>query len=64
MERMNVYLTVGQRDQIKAIANETGLRPSELLRRAIDLFIEIDNQKKKTPDILKAIDQYIQTREQ
>ena len=40
MYRINVYLTNRQEKELKAIKDETELKLSELLRRALDLYIQ------------------------
>ncbi len=37
MRRTNIHLTDAQRDRLQAESIVTGLRPAELVRRAIDL---------------------------
>lgn len=40
MVRKQVYLTEGQSDELAAIAKTVGKKQSELIREAIDLFID------------------------
>ncbi len=40
MYRINVYLTNRQEKELKTIKDETELTLSELLRRALDLYIQ------------------------
>lgn len=40
MRRTNVYLTEGQHDELSRRAEETGLKLSELIRRAIDRYLD------------------------
>ena len=40
MIRTQIYLTSHQRDQLAALANASGKRQSELIREAVDRFIE------------------------
>ena len=40
MVRTQIYLTEGQRAEIAAIANRSGKRQSEVIREALDRFIE------------------------
>lgn len=40
MYRINVYLTNRQEKELKTIKDETELKLSELLRRALDLYIQ------------------------
>lgn len=39
MERTQMYLTKKQQDQLKLISKENGVTMSELIRRAIDIYI-------------------------
>ncbi len=47
MYRINVYLTNRQEKELKAIKDETELKLSELLRRALDLYIQMYKLDKK-----------------
>ena len=40
MVRTQIYLTEGQRAEIAAIASQSGRRQSEVIREAVDRFIE------------------------
>lgn len=40
MVRTQIYLTENQRDELAAIAKSAGKKQSELIREAIDLFID------------------------
>ena len=40
MIRTQIYLTQRQRDELAAIARSAGRKQSELIREAIDLFLE------------------------
>ena len=40
MVRTQIYLTEKQRDELAALARVTGSKQSELIREAIDLFID------------------------
>lgn len=40
MVRTQIYLTENQRDELAAIAKNAGKKQSELIREAIDLFID------------------------
>lgn len=44
--RAHVILTEPQHKRLNALAAKTGLTVSELLRRAVDLFIQNQNQSK------------------
>ena len=46
MVRTQIYLTEGQRAEIAAIASQSGKRQSEVIREAVDRFIE---QKSRRP---------------
>jgi sulfite reductase beta subunit-like hemoprotein len=49
MVRTQIYLTNGQRDELKAIAKIAGKRQSELIREAIDRLIdEVSSGRKET----------------
>lgn len=39
MRRIHIFLTDEQLDKLNKIAKRTGLRRSELLRRAVDAFV-------------------------
>ena len=40
MKRFNFYLTENQINQLKTLSKKTGLKKSELVRRAIDDYLE------------------------
>jgi len=40
MNRVNIHLTAKQIKRLKALAKKTGLSYAELIRRAIDKFLE------------------------
>ena len=40
MERTNIYLTKKQLNKLRELSRETELTVAELVRRAIDLFLE------------------------
>ena len=40
MKRMNTYLTEQQRDGLSRLSKKTGLCAAELIRRAVDKFLE------------------------
>lgn len=44
MQRTNIYLAVQQLTRLKALSKQVGVSVSELIRRAIDLFIEKTNK--------------------
>jgi predicted DNA-binding protein len=49
MVRTQIYLTKGQRDELKAIAKTAGKKQSELIREAIDRLIdEVSGDRKKS----------------
>ena len=40
MKRINTHLTNKQIDRLKSLANKTGLKVAELIRRAIDEYLD------------------------
>lgn len=40
MTRTNIHLTEGQREQLRYISESSGLSAAELVRRAVDDFVE------------------------
>lgn len=40
MERINAFVTTPQRRKLERLVNKTGLSMAELLRRAIDQYLE------------------------
>ncbi len=53
MIRKDFYLTAPQVARLEEKAENTGLRVSELIRRAIDFFLEEDEKKKHHEDFQK-----------
>ncbi len=47
MIRVQIYLTSVEKQKLRALAHETGHSQSELIREAIDRFIEISLMQKK-----------------
>ena len=47
MKRTNCHLTKLETDTLKTISNKSGLTVSELIRRAIDYYIEAYHAKEK-----------------
>lgn len=47
MIRTQIYLTERQRDEMAAVAKGTGKKQSELIREAIDLFLEQADPKQR-----------------
>jgi len=45
MFRSQVYLTAAEREQLQALSHQTGRSQSELIRAAIDLFIEVNSKQ-------------------
>ena len=46
MVRTQIYLTKDERDGLNAVAKSTGKKQSELIREALDRFLDIPNAKK------------------
>lgn len=47
MVRTQIYLSEHQRDELAAIAKMEGKKQSELIREAVDLFIERSGRRKR-----------------
>jgi len=47
MVRTQIYLTERQRDELAAIASVEGKKQSELIREAIELFIDRSGRRKR-----------------
>ena len=47
MVRTQIYLTERQRGEIAAIANHSGRRQSEVIREAVDRFIEHESRRRR-----------------
>lgn len=50
MKRTNVWLRLDQKEKLKKNFEKTGVRPSEAIRRAVDLYFERrkrDNSEKE-----------------
>ncbi len=47
MLRTQIYLTERQRTEIAAIANQSGRRQSEIIREALDRFIEEKGSRRR-----------------
>ncbi len=45
MIRTNIYLPEVQRERLQRLGAQTGLSESELIRRAIDRFLEVEEAK-------------------
>ena len=45
MERTNIFATPKQLEQLREIAKESGLPMAEIIRRAIDMFLEATPEK-------------------
>jgi len=45
MKRKNVHLTEAQIKSIQQLSKETGLKPAEIIRRAIDAYIKKHRRK-------------------
>jgi predicted transcriptional regulator len=48
MVRTQIYLTQEERDALDAIAKSTGKTQSELIREAVDRFLELRKEKHRT----------------
>lgn len=46
MKRTTIFTTENQKDNLRVLSRETGLTIAELIRRAIDLYTEQENNKK------------------
>jgi len=47
MERVNFYLTIKQIEALKQLADKTGLKVSEHIRRAIDAYLKSISENKE-----------------
>ena len=47
MTRINVYITNPQYQELERIRNRLDIKPSESIRRALDMYIEDLKKKKK-----------------
>jgi predicted DNA-binding protein len=45
-QRTNIYLRPDQTKRLKAISKKTGSSAAELIRRAVDAYLEIEEKKK------------------
>jgi predicted DNA-binding protein len=45
MKRTNVHLSDRQRERLERLAQYTGLKPAELVRRAIDQYLDQEEPK-------------------
>ena len=54
MVRTQIYLTEGQRAEIAAIASQSGKRQSEVIREAVDRFIEQKSRGRREAILRKA----------
>ena len=45
MRRINIYLSDVQRERLQRLSVNTGLNESELIRRAVDRFLEEEEPK-------------------
>ncbi|EDM24827.1 transcriptional regulator, CopG family protein [Lentisphaera araneosa HTCC2155] len=54
MIRTQVYITKEEKESLESLAQSTGKSQSELIRNAIDTFIESNNTKNKKASLLNA----------
>jgi len=54
MVRTQIYLTERQRSELTALAKMEGKKQSEIIREAIDLFIDKANRRKREAILRKA----------
>ncbi|EDM24687.1 transcriptional regulator, CopG family protein [Lentisphaera araneosa HTCC2155] len=54
MIRTQVYITKEEKESLESLAQSTGKSQSELIRNAIDTFIENNNTKNKKASLLNA----------
>jgi predicted DNA-binding protein len=45
MNRVNFHLTDEQRDRLRSLSERTGLTVAELIRRAVDAYLEKEEKK-------------------
>lgn len=54
MVRTQIYLTEQQRTELAAIADHRGQRQSEVIREAVDRFIEQNSHRRREAILLRA----------
>ena len=54
MIRTQVYITTEEKKSLESLAQSTGKSQSELIRNAIDTFIETNNSQNKKASLLNA----------
>ena len=54
MVRTQIYLTENQRAEIAAIASQSGKRQSEVIREAVDRFIEQKSRRRREASLGEA----------
>lgn len=54
MIRTQVYITKEEKESLESLAQSTGKSQSELIRNAIDTFIETNNSQNKKTSLLNA----------
>ncbi|MDD7987462.1 ribbon-helix-helix domain-containing protein [Lentisphaera marina] len=54
MIRTQVYITKEEKESLESLAQSTGKSQSELIRNAIDTFIETNNSQNKQASLLNA----------
>ncbi|MCD4775557.1 MAG: ribbon-helix-helix protein, CopG family [Candidatus Aegiribacteria sp.] len=54
MVRTQIYLTEEERDKLSALVKATGKRQSELIRDAVDMYIDLANGSRRDSILNKA----------
>lgn len=53
MKRTNVHMTEQQRSRLQALSQDTGLNVAEHVRRAIDQYLDQEEEKTKSRNIVQ-----------